>query len=328
MRHLTAILALVLSAPLLFAADLSGEGAVRIPRVFWELTSSRVITMERLEGMKISDHDGLQRAGIDPRELARQAAVTMGEMVFTHGFFHGDPHPGNFFVEPGGRLGLIDFGIVGTIDEALRGKVRRVLLALESRDAGRLASAFIALHGRGAQVDRQALREDLAELIDQYVGAAIGELAMGGLIGSMLGTIRRHHLRIPRDLSLLLRTLLLEEGIVQMLDPSFNLVEALKPYARRSLFADMSMQQMLRRIQAAGLDLADFALEVPEQVRRVVDAIEDGGFDVHLRARELEPLLSRAERLGNRIAVSVLAAAVIDAATQLYARSRPRGRGR
>ena len=310
-----------------FAANFSGADAVHIPRVFWDLTSSRVITLERLEGMKITDLEALQAAGVDRRELAHEAAVTVGEMVFVDGFFHGDPHPGNFFVEADGRLGIIDFGIVGSLDEGLRAKVRRILLALDRRDPDRLAAALIAVRGPGGGIDRGALRDDLASLIEEYVGRGAGELGVGGPIRSMLDVVRRHRLRIPRDLSLLLRTVLLEEGLVAALDPEFRLVEVLGPYARRHLFAGVTVPAILDRLQDAGVDLAEQVSELPGHIRRALDVLDDGGFDVHLRASELEPLMARAERLGNRIALSVLAAAAIDAATRLYAQARD-GRSR
>jgi ubiquinone biosynthesis protein len=311
-----------------FALNFAGETGVHIPRVFWELSSSRVITLERLEGMKITDLEALQAAGVDRLRLAQNAAMMVGKMVFVDGFFHGDPHPGNFFVEADGRLGIIDFGIVGSLDESLRAAVRRILLALGRRDADRLASALIALQGGGGQVDRASLRDDLAPLIDGYVARGAGELGAGGVMRSMLDVVRRHRLRIPRDLSLLLRTVLLEEGIVIGLDREFDLVEALGPYVRRHLFAGVSASALLHRFQDASIDLAELASDLPGQLRRALKILDDGGFDVHLRASELEPLMTRAERLGNRIALSVLAAALIDAGTQLLGRDRDRRRRR
>jgi ubiquinone biosynthesis protein len=125
-----------------------------------------VITLERLGGMKVTDRDSLEAAGLDRGSLARNAALVTAKMVFVDGFFHGDPHPGNFFVEDDGTLGIIDFGIVGSLDEGLRAKIRRTLIALERRDPKRLADAVIALRGQGAPIDRATLEEDLGSLIE------------------------------------------------------------------------------------------------------------------------------------------------------------------
>jgi ubiquinone biosynthesis protein len=308
-----------------FGVNFAAERDVRIPRVFWELTTSRVITLERLGGMKVTDRDSLDAAGLDRRSLARNAALVTAKMVFVDGLFHGDPHPGNFFVEADGTLGIIDFGIVGSLDEGLRAKLGRILFALERRDPKRLAAAMIALRGQGAPIDRAALEGDLAPLIDSYVGLSVGELGVGGLIRQLLEVVRRYRLRIPRDLALLLRTFLLEEGVVEELDPQFRLLEVLVPYARRHLFAGVTGAAVLRRLQDAGIDFAELLSDLPDHAHRLLSVLEDGGFDVHLRTAELEPMMARAERLGNRIAVSVLLAAVIDAVAQFAGRS---GRGR
>jgi ubiquinone biosynthesis protein len=301
---------------------------VRIPRVFWELTTSRVISLERLGGMKVTDGDSLDAAGLDRGSLARNAALVTAKMVFVDGFFHGDPHPGNFFVEADGTLGIIDFGIVGSLDEGLRAKIRRILIALERRDPKRLAAAVIALRGQGAPIDRAALEEDLGSLIDSYAGLSVAELGIGGLFRQLLEVLRRYRLRIPRDLALLLRTILLEEGIVEELDPQFRLLEVLTPYARQHLFAGVSGAALLRRLQDAGIEVAELLSDLPDHAQRVLSVLEEGGFDVHLRAAELEPIMARAERLGNRIAISVLLAAVIDAVAQLAGRAGERGRRR
>jgi ubiquinone biosynthesis protein len=315
-----------------FAANFSAEHDVRIPGVFWELTTSRVITLERVGGMKVTDTGSLDAVGIDRHQLADSGVAAIAKMVFDDGFFHGDPHPGNFFVQDDGTLAIIDFGIVGSLEEGLRAKLRRALVALERRDPERLAAALIALRASSGPVDREALRNDLASLIDSYAGRSVSEIGLAGPIRAVLEVARRHRLRIPRDLSLLLRTILLAEGIVEQLDPAFRLVEALEPYARRQAFAAVTWPGIVRRLQNAGVDLAELVEDLPEIARRAASVLEEGGFDLHLRTADLEPLLARAERLGNRIAVSVLAAAAIDAIAQLAGRAGRarggRGRGR
>jgi ubiquinone biosynthesis protein len=156
----------------------------------------------------------------------------------------------------------------------------------------------------------------------------VEELGVGGLIRQLLEVTRRYRLRIPRDLALLLRTFLLEEGIVEELDPQFHLLEVLAPYARQHLLAGVTGEALRRRLQDAGVDLAELLMDLPEHAHRLLSALEDGGFDVHLRAAELEPMMARAERLGNRIAISVLLAAVIDAVAQFAGRTGRGGRRR
>lgn len=307
-----------------FARNLSAVPDVRVPRIFWELTTSRVITMERLGGMKVTDLPALDAAGVDRHALADRAARLVGRMVFKDGLFHGDPHPGNFFIEGTGRIGIIDFGIVGTLDEGLRQRLRTLLVALERGEPDRVASALIALHVSSGTVDREGLREDLRPLLARYARRSISTIDMRRAVSDLLDVVRAHRLHVPRDLALLLGTLGVEEGIVEKLDPGFSFFEALGPYVRADVLSQLAPSSLVRRFERIGLDAFEFAEEAPGQLRRALDALAGGGFEMHLRADELEQLMSRAERLGNRIARSILAAAALNVAGELVAARRRR----
>ncbi len=312
-----------------FAANFADDTDVQIPRVFWERTTSRMITLERIRGSKITDLAALDQAGIDRQDLAKRATDVIAKMVFHDRFFHADPHPGNFFIQPGGRIGLIDFGMVGTLNAELRDHLGALMVALVRGDADRLAAALLGLGAATASVDRERLRDDLAELLARYSGQAPGNLDFGVVSGEILEIVRRYRLRPPRDLALLLKAFVMDEGMAEQLDPDFRLVEELRPYVYRHLAAELSPAALARRAGQAGVDLGELALDFPGQLHRILELAAGGGFEVHLRTAELEPLVSRAERLANRIAAAVLAAAVIDALAELSAtRARPHSRRR
>jgi ubiquinone biosynthesis protein len=307
-----------------FSATFAGDRWVQIPRVFPELTTSRVITLERIRGMKITDLTALDEAGLDRHGLAERTALITAKMIFEDGFFHADPHPGNFFIEPTGRVGIVDFGMVGTLDDRLREQLGRLLSGFLRQDAGRLADALLALGASTGVVDRARLQQDLGNLLARYFGRSIGEVSLRSAIAEMLEIVRRHGLRVPRDLSLLFTVLIIAEGIVAELDPDFRFAEALAPYARRQLVSGMTTAEVMRRLQQFGADLAELAAELPPRLNRISAAMETGGLEVHVRTDEMDALLARTERLGNRVAASVLAAALIDGLLQLAARRRHR----
>jgi ubiquinone biosynthesis protein len=307
-----------------FAANFSDDADVQIPRVFWEQTTSQMITLERIRGIKITDLAALDEAGIDRHELAKQGTQLMAKMVFEDRFFHADPHPGNFFIKPGGGIGLIDFGMVGALDAELRDQLAKLTVALVRGNPDRLAAALLGLGTATAWVDRERFRDDLAELLDRYAGRGPADLDFGTVSSEILEIVRRHRLRLPRDLALLLKAFVMNEGMAEQLDPDFRLVEQLRPYVYRHLAAELSPAALARRARQAGVDVAELAVDFPEQLHRILELAASGGFEVHLRTAELEPLVSRAERLGNRIAAAVLAAAVIDALVELSTtRARP-----
>ncbi|MBV8217969.1 MAG: AarF/ABC1/UbiB kinase family protein [Solirubrobacterales bacterium] len=301
-----------------FAASFAGDPDVQIPSVFWEATTSRVITLERINGVKVTDVATLDAAGVDRHELAQLAIRVVAKMVFDDGFFHADPHPGNFFVQPGGGLGLIDFGMVGTLDDHLRGGLAKLVVAFVRQDAYRLADALLSLGASTAPVDRGGLRDDLAGLMSRYTGRGLGDIELATVINDVEELMRRHRLRVPRDLALLLRAFVIYEGMAAELDPDFRLVTEMTPYAYRHLATELSPAAIARRVEQFGADLAGLTVGLPGQLRRALDVLGTGGFEVHLRMKDME----RAERVANRIAGSVLAAAVLDALAALAAGDR------
>jgi ubiquinone biosynthesis protein len=310
-----------------FATNFAGDPDIQIPKVFWETTTSRLITLERIHGMKITDIAGLERTGVDRRALAQRATRVMAKMVFEDGFFHADPHPGNFFIESDGTIGLIDFGMVGFLSERLRDQLGRLMLALAREDADRLGDALLAIGAATGQVDRARLHEDLAQMLSRYSGRSLGEIELRQSIGDILEIVRRHSLVVPRDVALLIKSLVMNEGMAVDLDPDFRLVEALTPYAHRYMLMRFSPAALAGRAEGAALDIAELGAGLPGRLNSLLDALTGGTFDAHLSAADLEPLVTQLERVGNRIAASIIVAAVIDGLAELAAGGRPRAPG-
>ena len=294
-----------------FAENFASDPGVHIPRVFWETTTSRVLTLERIVGMKVNDLAALDRAGIDRAALAVRSAGTALKMVFEDGFFHADPHPGNLFIEADGRIGLIDFGMVGEVNEKLRGQLGVLLTALVRSDPGRVGSALLDLSVTRRPVDRSRLRADVTRFIALYEGRPLNQIEIGPLITQAVALMRTYHLQMPQELAKLLKTMIMAEGIGVELDPGFNLGVVLAPYARKLMLDRFAPQALARRMAAAGADAAELAGDLPELLRRVVDTLDTGGMEVHLRAAEFEPLVGRMERIGNRLVAGMIAAALI-----------------
>jgi len=310
-----------------FATNFAGDSDVHIPKVFWETTTSRMITLERIYGIKVTDLAGLEQAGVDRPALAQRAARLMAKMVFEDGFFHADPHPGNFFIEPDGTIGLIDFGMVGVLDDRLRDQLGGLVLALAREDPDRLADALLAIGVVSGQVDPRGLRADLAEMLSRYSGRSLGEIELGETVGDLLEIVRRHGLIAPRNLALLLKSFVMNEGMAAELDPDFRLVETLTPYAYRNVLARFSPAALAGRAEWAAVQLAELSADLPARLNRLLDVLSAGSVDVHVSAADLEPHVTRLARAGNRIAASVIAAAIIDGLVELAAdQSRARGR--
>jgi len=307
------------------AANFKGDRWIHIPRIYWEQSSGRVLTMERARGIKIDDMAALEAAGIDRRELAARAANIILKMVFEDGFFHADPHPGNLFIQPDGSITFIDFGMVGMVDEATRTRIVHLLEASLSRDPDRLVDAFLDLGAVRQHVDRNALRRDLQRLVEKYTDSTLKDVNIAVFLNESLAIVRRYHVQMPNSLALILKMGVMVEGIGVQLDPDFNLTEAIKPHCERLMRERYSPMAIAKRFGQASLDAIDLGTEFPVHLRRILKEMERGNLETGVRPVGFEPLMERLEGLTNRIVLGLLAAAFIVSLAVLMTIYRPPG---
>jgi ubiquinone biosynthesis protein len=308
-----------------FAANFAHDASIHIPRVYWETTTSRVLTLQRVRGIKINDLAALDAAHIDRPALAQRAAKIILHMIFEDGFFHADPHPGNFFVEADGCIGLIDFGMVGTLDAHTQEQLVDLLTAMSAQDAGRMEAILEELGVARQRIDRVALQRDLDHMLRQYYGRQLAEISISAILTETFSIVRRYHLQLPTDLALLLKTIVMEEGMGVQLDPNFNLTSVLAPYAQRLLLHKYSPLLWAHRLGSASLDAARLGIDLPQQVRRIINDLERGALEIGARPVGLEPYLNQLERIANRIVFGILTAAFVIGLAMLLSVDRPHG---
>jgi ubiquinone biosynthesis protein len=294
-----------------FARNFANEPAVHIPAVYLNATTSRIITMERIEGIKINSITELEAAGLSRSELAKQLTRIVLQMVFEDGLFHADLHPGNLFVRSEGQIGLIDFGRVGTVDERTQQQLAAVLLAIGMQDSERLTDAILAIAVTRKPVDRMLLQRDLQRLVSGFHGKPLKEIAFGAIINDALAIVRRYHLQLPSSYSNLFQTIVMLEGICTQLDPDYNLVELITPYTKKLIFKQHSGEAFLRRLGEASSDWAHLGATLPLQLQRLLDSIERGQIEVGLRSATFDPVVIHTERMVNRLVLGILVAALI-----------------
>lgn len=308
-----------------FAANFAGDPLIHIPRVFWETTTSQVLTLERIRGHKINDLAGLDAQGTDRRWLANYATSVVLKMVCEDGFFHADPHPGNFFIEENGAIGLIDFGMVGVLDEQTQVRLADLLIAISDQEADRLVDVFLDLGVTRKRIDRALLRRDVEHLLATYWGLPLGELKVTALLNDVFAVMRQHHLHLPTNLALLLKTVIMIEGLGVNLDPDFHFTTTLKPYSEQLVLRQYSPLRWIRGLGRAGLDFARLGAEMPQQLRRIMSAAEDGNFQIGMHPEGFDPIINRLEKISNRIVLGVIAAAFINGLAVLVSVYKPPG---
>lgn len=277
----------------LFAHNFSRSANVRIPRFYAELSTSRVLTMEWLDGLKICDPAVRELANVDCSLVARHGAEMYLEMIFHHGFYHGDPHPGNLIVMSDGAIGLLDFGMVGRLDDSVREEIEDVLMAIVSHDAQQLTSLVIRIGAVPAGLDEAALSVDLSEFVAHYANQPVDAFDLGGALTEMVEIIQRYHIALPASMAMLIKVLVMLEGTAQMLEPNFSLMELIQPYQKKMMLRRLSPARQMRKMRRIYAEVEQLVEILPRRLRDILKQVDAGQFDVHLDHRGLEPSVNR-----------------------------------
>lgn len=310
-----------------FAQNFADDPDIHIPRVYWERTTACVLTLERIRGIKITDLRAIKAAGLDRRDIARRAAQALLKMILDDGFFHADPHAGNLFVEEDGTIALVDFGMVGRVDDPTKDLLVRLVLCMASKDASRLADVLLTISTAHVHVDRNGLKRDLQHILERYLNRPLGDVKLSVFLSELLAVVRWHHLRLPTDLALLIKTLGMDEGLGVTLDPHFDMMDVYVPYAEAFVRRQFSPHVWLKHFALFGLDSLQMGLELPQQLHHILGDIERGGFEVNVQPESFEPYLLRLEVLANRIVLGILVAAFTVGMALLVAAYHPNGLG-
>ncbi|HEX9038900.1 MAG TPA: AarF/ABC1/UbiB kinase family protein [Ktedonobacterales bacterium] len=307
------------------ADNFAGDDNIHIPRVYMDLTTTRVLTLERIRGVKITDIAGLRALRLNRADVARRAARLLLTMIVRDGFFHADPHAGNVFVERNGTIGLIDFGMTGEVDRGNQQSLMRLMLGITQRDAGRLADTLLDLCVTRSHVDRNALRRDLQRLLSRYWNRAMGDVRFGSFIADMVEVLRWRHMRLSPDLALLLKTIGMGEGLAEEVDPKFNLMEVYVPLTEEVMRERITLVSWSKQLALSGIDALESSLEIPQRLRRILGDIERGGFEINIQPSSFDPYFHRMERLVNHILIALLAVSTTIATALIVAAYHPGG---
>ena len=299
-----------------FAHLFASDSTVQIPRSYPELSTSRVLTMEYLEGIKLSHTEKLREADFDLEEIARRGANLYLKMIFSFSFYHADPHPGNLMVMPGNVIGLLDFGMVGRIDDALREDVEDMLLAIRDRDPERLTEVVTRLGEVPRDLDRASLGHDVADFVAHYGHQPIDSFDLSAALNEMTELIRRFRIMLPARIAMLLKTLVMLEGLARLASPRFCLMDVLGPHQKQMAWRRISPLRRLRKLRRIYGEIEHLAEVMPRKVLDIVELFQAGKIDVHLDHRGLEPSV-------NRLVLGMLASALFLGSSLLLSREVP-----
>lgn len=294
-----------------FSAHFSDNPTVAIPQVYWDLTTDAVLTMEYIDGIKISDTQRLEQAGLDLKAIAHNGAQAFLDQVLIHGVFHGDPHPGNVLVNREGAICFLDLGMVGHVDEELRHQLISLLLGIFKRDCDLLVSVMLSARDRSKEINIAALKRELSEFIDDYYQLPLKHINIFKLINEFVALMKRHHIKFPSDLMLLAKALVTIEGIGRQLDPSFNLIEQIQPTATELIQHRLSAGNVGREASQILRSYTDVAKALPYELKELLLRINSNNFKIDLEHRGLERLITDLDKSSNRLSFSFLIGSLI-----------------
>lgn len=304
-----------------FQRNFSGSDDVYIPKIFTGLLSGKVIVMERLEGVKIDDLAGIETMGIDKREIARKGVDAYFKMIFEDGFFHADPHPGNLFVMSDGKIGIMDFGIVGWLTPELMENMASAFLSILNKDFDKLVDLYIDLGLVTEEVDieifKKEFKADLVYLLEPLYDLSISEVNFPEYLEALTHLVIKHGLKVPSDLLLMNRTILIVDNIGRQLDPGFNLISAAEPYAAELVRRRMSPQRVFDKSKENLVEIGDLLIDTPKQINRLLRKSLRDDLSFKIDPIGMDKLIKDIDRSSNRLAFSVVVAAIIVGSSML-----------
>jgi ubiquinone biosynthesis protein len=282
--------------------------------------------MERIHGIGVRDIQALDKAGFDRRELAKRAVSIWLKMVFEGEAFHADPHPGNLFVEPDGRLGLVDFGMVCMVDNEVRWHLANALKALIDRNPDMLIDALIELGAVSLRVEgsRALLRKDMKYVMGQFSTTHLLKRSesVSYNLEQLFTMLRRNHIQLPSNTFLLLKTIVMAQSLGRGLDPDFDIAPLLQSSVIRIIKKRYSVTAALRRLPVAAAELASLVGGMPQRVDRMMKTAERGEIQVRADVSGIEKHIHHLERVANRSLICILGAALIIGAALFFVGSR------
>lgn len=269
------------------------EPELEIPKPFDALCSPRMITMQRMEGTSLREAAQADAFPFDLEAVARTGANLYLKMIFEHGFYHADPHPGNILISQDGQIALLDFGMVGRISEQLREDIEAMLVAIVNQDVAMLTALIKRVGNCPYRLDESALSNDVADFVGQYSTQVVSHFDMSGALRDFVSLVRRYDITLPGEVSMLIKVLVTLEGTGRLLSPGFSLMEIMKPFQRMLILKRLSPARQLRKLRRFYLEAEQLFDSLPTRLASILEQIQSGRFDIHLDHRRLGPTANR-----------------------------------
>ncbi|SKA90189.1 2-octaprenylphenol hydroxylase [Clostridium sp. USBA 49] len=293
-----------------FKNNFSKDKNVSVPNISWIHTTQRVLTMEYIEGIKLNDFDKFDKAGIDRKEIAYNLATSIFNQILRDGFFHGDPHPGNIMVLEGNKIVFLDLGMVGKLNQQRKNQFLKMLMGITLKNSKLIIEGIIGLDAIPNRINMKKLEKDIDVLRDKYLSIPLSEIKIGEMFNEIFNLAFFYNIVIPSEFTMLAKSLITLEGIVEKLNPDMSVLEVAEPIAEKLIFTLFSPEKIGKEIITSIMDYGNLAKKFPSSMINFLDMIEDEDFTMQFKIKGIEDITKRIDKIFNRLSFSVVLLAV------------------
>lgn len=281
------------------------DSKVLIPKVYWDYSTKKVLTMEYVEGVKLNEPSILKELGIDRKATAKKIVDSLLQQILIEGYFHGDPHPGNVLGMPGGGIIFLDFGMVGRLSPDMKHHIASLVIALMRKRTEDVIKAITHMGIVPETINMSVLRGDVAKLYDKYYDVPLSKVSLGQVVSDLFTVAYQHHIRVPAELTHLGKTLLTMEGMVTKLDPEMSILKVAEPFGRRLLLERLYPKNIAGSAWQQMIEAVDFFSDFPKSIKDIANLLKRGKLRQEILFPETDEVLTKLNRIGNRISFSV-----------------------
>lgn len=293
------------------ARNLHIEQEITIPAVYWDHTTKKVLTLEYMDGIKLNDQKKLISSGHDPKKISIKLTEAVLKQILIDGFFHADPHPGNLMVLPDGKLVFLDFGIMGYLEEGLREKITRLVWGLISKNSNEIIRAIMSLGVLPAHINMYKLRRDIEHMREKYYEIPLKQITATESLGDIMDLAYHHQIQMPIEFTLIIKTLLITEGIATRLNPDISIMQIIEPLKKELIWHRLNIKSIRKLFWDNINDYQLLFTRLPAQLNQIIELLNKGEIRVKTENPDLKEAILRLNTMVNRLVYSIIVGSII-----------------
>ncbi|WP_238378838.1 ABC1 kinase family protein [Halalkalibacillus sediminis] len=282
------------------------DDTVHIPKIYWDYTTEKVLTMQFIEGFKLDDTEALKENNFGLNQVAEQVVNAIFYQIFKDGYFHADPHLGNILATEDDGIALIDVGLVGRLSPKMKTQLASLVMAMDKQDADDMIKAVKKMGVVPEDIDEHELRGDIDQFLIKYYNIPSNEMSLGQSITDIFSIAQKHQIAIPTDLTMVGKTFLTLEGVIDQLDPEFNMVEAAEPFGRALIREKYNPKRIAEKVFEQVGDYGDIVEDLPEVVSELSKMAKQRKIPIEISIPKADRFFSKLDEVSNRLSFSIV----------------------